>query len=81
MTRFYFDEDNIAYTLGGSVSNSTPVNFLFYYEIIQMKDILNDLPVKLAISSDDHGHMIKVSFENKADEAFFRILVADGIEI
>ena len=79
MTQFYFDEHNTLYTAHSDKSNSDPIYYIFGYEMNMITYILKALPVKQEILCGEHS--LKVVFDNTADEAYFKILTADGIEI
>lgn len=75
--RWFFDDDNRAYMLQFDNAKCYTV---FSYEGPLMRAAIDKLPITNIEIRHDIDH-ISVKFENKADEAYFKVLIADGIEI
>ena len=58
---------------------------LFLYEIDTLKQKLKDLPVVVEIKTNTTTivsmRYVSITFKNNADEAYFKILTSDGIDI
>jgi hypothetical protein len=81
--RIYFDDDNEAYFYSALAVIS--VKSFFCAELNSLRYKLENMPIdhyrlvtkQITITLES----ISIEFENKADEAYFKILTADGIEI
>ena len=77
--RIFFDDDNEAYCYS-SLADIT-VKFFFCAELNLLRHKLeNDMPIdhyRLKTKQIGEFKVISIEFENKADEAYFKILTAD----
>jgi DNA polymerase III delta subunit len=74
---FRFDDDNNAYL---TFKENEPVYVLYGWEIGILKETIKKLPLN-DVRIIDYCETISIKFKAKADEAYFKILTADGIEI
>ena len=78
MKTIYFDDDNEAYIVFSDASGRTYVIFNFEFKLLFTS--INKLPIDVDLKYDEVKR-VRAQFKNAADNAYFKILTADGIEI
>jgi hypothetical protein len=78
MKTIYFNDDNQAYIVFSAFTGRTYV--MFDGELSALLTSINKLPIDVDLKYDEYMH-VHVQFKNAADNEYFKILTADGIEL